>query len=204
MALFVTAIPLASVACSATDAGGEDESSVAGAKTSSSPANATAAFCGQPAGIESGIKDGQQIPDYALRDCDGNDYYLSASCPSNAAWLYVAHMWCPHVKQVSSYANEVAGKFAPRGLVSYVVVTESADRNRPTKEDCRAMKEAYGFTDVVTLYDPRGLTMELFDNDTTSLGVYLDANRVIKFRTHTDVRESIERDLEALLASGGH
>lgn len=46
-----------------------------------------------PAGVAKGYDTGQQLADIKLKDCDGNDVWLSDFCGASALWIFGAHGW---------------------------------------------------------------------------------------------------------------
>jgi hypothetical protein len=181
----IAALALAAAACSSSGDGADGAASD----------NISKQCPATPEGVKVGTFVGDQLPEITLYDCEGKPVSLNTTCGANTTWLFVAHRWCPHAKTVGTFAEKLHDSLAPRGLKSVQIVYQDAEQNRPTVEDCRLWRDAYGFQDVLTVFDPSGVSEKLFDSTYTSLSVLVNKNRVIARKTHTDK----ESDLKGLL-----
>jgi hypothetical protein len=152
-----------------------------------------------PQGVSVGIDTDQQIMDFTVKDCEGHDVPLSDLCGAKSTWAFFAHSWCVPCQAVGAFGESVQHKYASRGLASIVVIVEGGTGMPPTKEDCQAWRDKFGENEVLTFFDPEQKTLQLFDNNNTTLSVFMDKDRVMwrKFHSHleADVTSSIETSL---------
>ena len=146
-----------------------------------------------------GYDKGNQLDALTLKDCEGNDVSLSEVCGAHAAWLFFAHAWCPHCKKSSSLAESIHSKYADQGLVTIHVVVEDAVQGKPDAADCKTWRETFGHENVLTLYDPTGASYVLWEQNYTALNVFMDGDRVITNKTHTDSQSTIELSIQGAL-----
>lgn len=152
-----------------------------------------------PSGATAGLVTGNQLGKLVVKDCDGNDVSLDQFCGASALWIFAAHGWCPHCQLVSKNAEAIHASFAGRNLASVNILVENASYETPTAQDCKAWKTANKLQNVVALYDPKGATRGLWDNNTTSLSVFVDAHRVIVAKSHTDSTSVLKTSIEKAL-----
>ena len=79
------------------------------------------------------------------------------------------------------------------------VLLENSRGKPPTAADCKAWRDSNKLTNVIALHDPRGLTQGLFEQDSTSLNVFIGEDRVIRSKDHTDVTTAITRGIDGAL-----
>lgn len=148
-------------------------------------------FCPAESGTV-GLKIGNQLPrNLELPDCDGNMVSLDSICGAAASWIFLSHMWCPHCQATAAQAEAIAQKYAGKNLAIVNVVIQNASYSAPTASDCTSWRTTYGSPNVVTLYDPTGKTKGFFEQNYTALSVFVDGQRVIKSKAHTDVRAQL-------------
>jgi thiol-disulfide isomerase/thioredoxin len=150
-----------------------------------------------PAGVSSGYGTGEQLAGLTLLSCDGSEVSLDAICGAQASWIMFAHGWCPHCRLASQLAEGVYQQFAGENLAVVNVLVESATGDPPTPQDCHNWREAYAQDRVITLYDPNGASVVLWEQNYTALSVFLDEDRVIVNKLHTDVESQIVAAIEA-------
>lgn len=196
---------LAVVACSAAPGGG-GQTALSGESSGTTGQSTQAAACpATPNGVVVGLGKGQQLPAHIkVKACDGSDFDLDMFCGAPATWLYLVHMWCPHVKHVSTYAEQLAESFASEHVASIHVIVEGPHRQPPTSDDCNAWAATYGYgpeSRVKLYYDPTGAMKALMDSEYTSQSAFVDAKRVIVSKSHTDQEDELRSDIQSLLSS---
>lgn len=153
-----------------------------------------------PAGVEIGTEIGQQLPNFIIKDCDGQDYSLEQICGADGVWLFAAFGWCPLCKNVSQNAEALHDSFAGKGLASAIVVVETAALEPPTENYCQIWREMYGLEDVLTLYDPSGSFVDIWPQKTSSLSVFLDHDRIVVDKLyHEGSIDVIKADIQKAL-----
>jgi hypothetical protein len=183
-------------ACSGAPNAGQD-SAAKGAAT----ANAAALHCpATPDGVVVGLATGQQLKGVKVKDCKGNDHTLDELCDSKFMWLYLVHQWCPHVKKVSTYAEQMARDYESKGVVSVHVIVQNADRELPTSDDCQSWEDDHGYNSVRLFYDPTGAIKALMPSEYTSLSAFVDEERIIKGKSNTDDETQLRASLDALVS----
>jgi hypothetical protein len=186
------------VACSGD---GADGASGGGALASNRSSGNGPNACPAPAaGVDVGTFVGDALPDLTVKDCDGNDVSLKQYCGANAMWLYVVHTWCPHCNKVGDYAEKLASSYTSKNVVSLQIVYQNAKHAPATAEDCKQWRDDKNLSNAITLYDPGGVTKQLNDSTFTSLSLYIDKQRIIRGKSHTDDDASIRQGIDALLS----
>ncbi len=59
--------------------------------------------------------------------------------------------------------------------------------------------DAYKLEHVISLYDPDGVTLELYDTNASALSVFVDKDRKIVRKLHSDDRAALGREIENAL-----
>jgi hypothetical protein len=140
------------------------------------------------------------IGKYVVKDCDGNDYALESAYGASATWLFVAHGWCPYCRSATKQAEAVLASYAGKNVAAVNVLVENAQSQPPTITDCKAWRDTHQLTNVIALYDPAGVTKELFDAGSSALSVFIDKDRVIRSKIiHTDDVTAIKAGIDAAL-----
>lgn len=139
-----------------------------------------------PEGVTVGIEVGQQLPEFTVKDCDGNDFSLSELCGAEGLFLFAAHGWCPLCQSVSSKAEAIHDSFAGEGLASAIVLVQTGSSQPPTASYCQLWRDQFGLEDVLTLYDPTGSILQLWPGMSSSLSAYVDRDRVIVSKLQYD------------------
>jgi thiol-disulfide isomerase/thioredoxin len=152
-----------------------------------------------PAGVNLGYATGDQLDSLVLKDCEDNDVSLDAVCGADVTWMFFAHGWCPHCKLASSLMEEIDEEYAQHNMAVVNIVVESASGGPPTADTCQAWRDTYGQEDVLTLYDPTGASFVLWEQNYTALSVFLDGNRVIDSKLHSDSEVTLKSTLNSLL-----
>lgn len=181
-----------------TSTSSDDDAGSAPSATSALPAEWGPDKC--PTGLKEGLDVGDQLATIVLRDCDGNDFSLARVCGASALWIFAAHGWCPHCQLVSKNAEAIHDSFAGRNLAAVNILVETASYQSPTAADCKAWRTANKQQDVVTLYDPNSATRGLWDNNTTALSVFVDHERRILEKSHTDSTAALKASIEKALS----
>lgn len=178
---------------------GDPPTDDAGAPLPASWGQSQCAAATPPAGAVVGLETGNQLGAVVLKDCDGNDFPLTKICGASAAWVFVAHGWCPHCKLVTKNAESILAGYAGRNVAAVNVLLENAQGKAPTVADCKAWRDGAKLANVIALYDATGATKGLFEENATSLNVFLDKDRVIHAKAHTDVTAEIRRGIDEAL-----
>jgi hypothetical protein len=152
-----------------------------------------------PEGVEVGYDRFDQIGPLALKTCGGEDVTLADVCGADAAWLFLAHMWCPSCRVVGEMSEGIHDSFAGENLASLNVIVEDSQGERPDEEDCLAWRETFAQDDVITLFDPTGDAFVLWDDPVTSLNIVLDRQRVMMAKFHGDRDRDILAAIDARL-----
>lgn len=152
-----------------------------------------------PDGVQVGSRLGDQLDGLVLQTCEGVHISLNELCGAHAAWLSFAHAWCPHCREGAALAESLHATYADRGLASVNVLVEWGPGEAPSGEHCEAWRDTHGQDRVLTLYDAERVSFRLWDENYTALNVFLDADRVIRAKLHTDLREHLEAGIEASL-----
>jgi hypothetical protein len=153
-----------------------------------------------PAGKQTGPATGNQLGRYVVKDCDGNDYALENVCGSDATWLFVAQGWCPYCRSATQSSESILASYAGKNVAAVNILVQNAQHQPPTMTDCKAWRDTYELTNVIALYDPTGVTMELFDAPSSALSVFIDKDRVIRSKIdHTDDVTAIKAGIDAAL-----
>lgn len=84
-------------------------------------------------------------------------------------------------------------------MASVVVLVQTSTYGAPTATACKQFRDKYGHDDVVTLYAPTNQLNPLWDNNYTALSVFVDSDRVIQGKAHTDNKTSLTASISALL-----
>lgn len=153
-----------------------------------------------PAGVASGVKIGQQLKKIVVKDCDGNDYSLDNVCGAPATWIFVAHGWCPHCQAATASSEAILAGYASKNVAAVNILIENAGSKPPTAADCKAWQKTYGLTNVIALYDAKGVTQALYDDPYTALNVFIDEDRVIRSKFNGESKATIASSIDAALA----
>jgi thiol-disulfide isomerase/thioredoxin len=185
---------------------GGSSSGTAGSSTSgaggSAPSNPNwgTSYCpADNSSAPTGYDTGNQLPEIILKTCDGQDFSLNQLCGASALWIFAAHGWCPHCKQASSVAEQVHDSFAGKNVASVNILVETSAYQPPDEASCKAWREQYKMDDVLTLYDPTGATFKLWDNNYTALSVFVDKDRKIVSKSHSDTTTALQSGIEQAL-----
>lgn len=153
-----------------------------------------------PAGVAVGFLRGDQLGELVLRDCEGNDFDLREVCGARAVWMSFAHGWCPHCRENGSNMERIHADAAAAGdLASLNIIVEDNDFDTPNELICSAWRSEYAQDRVLTLYDPTGASLVLWEQNATALNVMLDDSRVIADKLHTDVEDELRAALSSVL-----
>jgi len=157
--------------------------------------------CPDADGVSVGFGVGEQLVTLGFRTCEDELFSLDALCGADALWLFLPHGWCPHCVKTSGFQEQVHDALGgvAAGLASVNIIVEDNKRQKPTAEYCRAWRDAHGHEDVITLYDPTGAALSLWSQNYTALNVFVNRERVIQHKLHTDDRVAIEGQVQALL-----
>jgi len=152
-----------------------------------------------PEGVTVGLGTGEQLEDIVLKDCEGNPVALSEVCGADATWLFFAHAWCPHCKKSSAFMEEVHASYEGTNLAAVNILVETTSGGSPDAGACSAWRGAYGHKEVITLYDESGVSFGLWEENYTALNVFLDKDRVITEKHHSDYRAEVESAIDGAL-----
>lgn len=160
-----------------------------------------AEYCPDPIpGVDVGFAVGDQLADIVVKDCEGNDYSLQASCGAKGLHIFASHGWCPLCQSFSSKQEMLHDEYAAQGLASVNIVLEKASGAAPDADYCKLWRDQFGLSDVVTLYDPTGAAKVLWSN-TSSLSAFISADRVIISKMEHDANvNTIRTRIEEVLA----
>ncbi len=155
-----------------------------------------------PPGVAVGFDIGDQLGDIVVKDCDGNDVSLTTFCGASALFVFGAFGWCPLCQSVSAQQEALTDELAGQNVASLNVIVENAQGDPPNAEYCKIWRDAYGHEDVVTLYDPTGAILALWDGGgSSSYSAFMDSDRVIVSKLeHTSDLEAIKAGIEGALA----
>lgn len=155
-----------------------------------------------PPGVEVGFDIGDQMGDIVVKDCDGNDVSLSAFCGASALWVFAAYGWCPLCQSVSAQQEALTDKLAGKNIASLNVIVQNGQAQPPDANYCKVWRDAHGHEDVVTLYDPTGAVLALWNGGgSSSYSAFIDADRVIvSTLAHSSDLDAIEAGIEGALA----
>jgi hypothetical protein len=155
-----------------------------------------------PPGVKVGFDVGDQMGDIVVKDCDGNDVSLTALCGASALFVFAAYGWCPLCKSVSSAQEALTDSFAGQNVASVNIVLENAQAQPADANYCKTWRAAHGQEDVVTLYDPTGAVLALWNGGgSTSYSAFIDSDRVIVSKLeHTADQNAIKAGIEGALA----
>lgn len=152
-----------------------------------------------PAGVTAGLATGDRLGAIVVKDCDDHEVSLDSLCGADALWIFAAHGWCSHCQAASRSAEAIRASFAGRNLAAVNILVETPSGEPPSARDCRAWKAANGLDAVMALYDPRGATRGLWDNDESALSVLVDRRWVIVSKAHTDRPTELETLIDSAL-----
>ena len=154
-----------------------------------------------PEGITVGYKTGQQLPDLQVLDCEGNPHSLDEVCGASALWLFAPHGWCPHCKKTGGFAETLLAEFEGQNVAAVqVLVAAYAYGQPPTTGDCKKWQSDFGLQKVKVFYDPSGKLQSLWEQNYTALSVFVDADRVIQKKLHSDWITQIRVAISNLLS----
>ena len=146
--------------------------------------------------VSAGFSVRDQLGELVLKSCAGADVSLREFCGADAFWISTAHAWCPHCRVLAGFAQAVHDSRAASNLASLHILVESSSGEAPDEDDCEQWRDAYGHTDVITVYDPDGRSLGMFEENFTALNVFVDGKRVIDGKLHTDVQSDIEAAID--------
>lgn len=155
-----------------------------------------------PADVSSGYLLGDQLDTLVLRDCDGHPVDTREICGADVLWLSIAHAWCPHCRQnaANMEATHADYRARERNLGAMNILIEGNELGSPaTEELCASWRVQFGQDRVLTLFDPDDVTQPLFEQSFTALNVFIDRNRIIARKLHTDVEADIRNALDDTL-----
>ena len=104
----------------------------------------------QRANVETGLRDGQAAPTFTLPGFDGVQHSLS----DYLGKVVILEFWrttCPHCRVSMPHLQDLATRYADKGLVVITVVVNHA------WQDATSFFAKEGYTDFVSLYEPDGL-----------------------------------------------
>ena len=153
-----------------------------------------------PEGVNSGTATGDQLPSMGFQSCDGESFDLNELCGADATWIFFAHSWCGDCQATAGFAETVHGYFQDANVAVVQIVVHSFDKNLPTSADCESWKDLYQLTNVVTLFDPIFLMVQLAETGQTGQSVFLDKNRVIKKKLHVFTEAEVIGEIQAILS----
>ena len=145
-----------------------------------------------PEGVDAGTLVDEQITNLVFKSCEGTEVALSEVCGADALWLVAAHAWCPHCQQLASFSESLHDRYAARGLASLHVLVEYDPDEAPDADDCSEWRARYEMDQVITLYDDTGASDPLFEQNFTALNVFVDRDRIIRNKIHSDIEGEIE------------
>lgn len=157
---------------------------------------------GVPAGYAVGEQVNEVLPDYALRHCDGSEASLTEVCGAEGLFLFAAQGWCTICQGVSVNLEEIQAEYAPQGLATVLVLTESTTAGEPPDGDlCNIWRTQSPHEEVFTLYDPNGTLRSLWGGG-SSQSAFIDRDRVIRSKlvgvgSLDELRAQIEAVLNA-------
>ncbi|MEZ4265549.1 MAG: redoxin domain-containing protein [Myxococcota bacterium] len=152
-----------------------------------------------PPGASPGFGLGDQLAPRTFKNCDGEPVSLDAYCGADGLWLFFAHGWCPHCQKTSGFMEGVVSDYAAAGLVGVNVLMETGSGGVPTAASCREWRDNFGLKGAVTLYDDQGAAQALWDTPYTALSVFVDRDRVIVKKAHSDDEAQIRNVLNVML-----
>jgi hypothetical protein len=155
--------------------------------------------CAPPPGESAGYDIGASLADLTVKDCAGNDYRLKTMCGASALWIFVADEWCLPCQHVAQEAETLYGTFAGKNVAAVNVVVQDIHGNPATAADCANWRDAFGLKNVMTLYDPMGVTNPLYDTGTTTLSVFVDKTWVIVDKVHTEDPTYLSNEINSAL-----
>lgn len=155
-----------------------------------------------PAGVKVGFDVGDQMGDIVVKDCDGNDVSLKAFCGASALFVFAAYGWCPLCQSVSSAQEAITDSFAGQNVASVNIVVQNGQAAPPDANYCKTWRDAHGHADVVTLFDPTGAVLALWNGGgSSSYSAFIDSDRVIvSTLAHTSDTNAIKAGIEGALA----
>ena len=152
--------------------------------------------------VSVGFSVGDQLDELVMKSCDGVDVSLRELCGADALWISTAHAWCPHCRVLASFAEEVHDSRAANNLASVHILIEWNSGEAADADHCDDWRDTYGHDDVITLYDPNGDSLALFEEPYTALNVFVDPHRVIDRKLHTDIQSDVELAIDLALDAG--
>lgn len=114
--------------------------------------------------------------------------------------LFAAHGWFPHCKKGDSLAEATAGKFEDKDVTALNVLAESAGGQPPTAAGCKSWRTKYGHSRVVTLCANNYTYGVTTCSNYAALSVFMDKDRVIVSKTHTEVQSQLDAAIDNALA----
>lgn len=143
---------------------------------------------------------GERLPSLTVKRCDGSDVALDSFCGADALYIFVAHGWCPLCKRVSAREEEIHDSFTGVNLAAVNVVVETGLNEEPDGAYCDLWRSTNHQEDVVTLYDPEGVSLSLWEEDTSSLSAFVDKDCLITGKlTHNSDIDMIKAGIQAAL-----
>ena len=155
--------------------------------------------CTSPEGVVPGWSIGEQLSLLILKDCAGNDVPMDAICGADATWMFFAHAWCPHCQKAAAEAEGILDAFGDKNLAVINVVVEDNGGGPATAGLCTSWRETFEQERVLTLFDPIFKSSFLWEQNYTALNVFLDADRIIRDKIHTDRADAITQALSTVL-----
>jgi thiol-disulfide isomerase/thioredoxin len=155
-----------------------------------------------PSGVTPGFDLGDQLAPRTFKNCDGEPVSLDAYCGARGLWLFFAHGWCPHCQKTAGFMEGVVTDYAGAGLVGVNILMETGSGGVPDAGSCREWRDTFGLERAVTLYDDTGASAALWDTPYTALSVFVDRDRVIVHKAHSDDEAQIRGMLELVLGIG--
>lgn len=155
-----------------------------------------------PAGVEVGFSIGDQLGEVVVKDCDGNDVSLTRFCGASALFVFAAYGWCPLCQSVSAQQEALTDSFAGQNVASLNIIIQNGQAQPPDAAYCKVWRAQHGHEDVVTLYDPTGAVLALWNGGgSSSYSAFIDSDRVIvSTLAHNGDISAIEAGIEGALA----
>jgi thiol-disulfide isomerase/thioredoxin len=144
---------------------------------------------------------GEATPALTWLDCDGNAYDVRSLCEAEAVWIVLFAGWCPKCRAFAGQANAFAAQFndaPPNAFAGFVLVTETANYERPDAAYCAEVRAQYGL-EVPVLYEPTGETQRALGVSNNDVHVVLARGNVVTFKKQYTTPEDVAAAIRALL-----
>jgi hypothetical protein len=144
---------------------------------------------------------GEATPALTWLDCDGNAYDVRSLCEAEAVWIVLFAGWCPKCRAFAGQANAFIAQFSdapPNAFAGFVLVTETANYERPDAAYCAQVRAQYGF-EVPVLYEPTGETQRALGVSNNDVHVVLARGNVVTFKKQYTTPEDVAAAIRALL-----